>query len=85
MFSEILGWAGSIVVALALLAASIGVLPATSRMFRWLNIGGSVLIALNSAEHRAFASVFANVVVIASIGYIELTQASRNRRANRRA
>jgi hypothetical protein len=74
MLLEVLGWAGSIEIAAALIVACLGALPATSRTFRALNVSGSVLIGLNSAAHHAFASVFANIVVIASIVYIEIVR-----------
>ncbi len=59
---EIVGWVGAIVVIAAFGGVSYGWVDGRSRLYQALNIVGGLLLAVNTAWHRAWPSVAVNII-----------------------
>ena len=59
---DLLGWIGSFEIILAYVLVSYEKLSATSKLFQWLNLSGSIGLLINTAYYRAFPSTVVNVV-----------------------
>jgi hypothetical protein len=65
LFIDLLGWIGAIALLVGYGMVSAGRLQGTSWLYQQLNLGGSVLLIVNTAWHGAFPSAFLNVVWVA--------------------
>ena len=59
---DALGWIGAIMLLYAYMQVSSGRWTGQTRVFQLLNVGGSILFIINSGFHRAYPSVFVNIV-----------------------
>jgi hypothetical protein len=59
---DFLGWTGSIEVILAYVLVSYERLSATSRLYQWLNLTGSIGLLINTVYYGAFPSTVVNIV-----------------------
>ena len=68
------GWLSSAAVVTAYALISMNKLDSRSRIYQWLNVIGSIGLALNTAYYRAFPSTLVNIVwlVIASAALIRI-------------
>ena len=57
-----LGWIGSIILVSAYFMVSYDRLSASSLLYQWMNLLGSILLLINTAFYGAFPSSFVNVV-----------------------
>jgi len=62
IFVDLIGWIGSIELVLAYLLVSYERIGATTRVYQWLNLTGSILLMANTAYYGAFPSTFVNVI-----------------------
>ena len=61
---DIIGWVGSLELILAYLLVSYEKIGASTRIYQWLNLTGSILLMINTAYYGAFPSTFVNVIWI---------------------
>ncbi|HEY6243973.1 MAG TPA: hypothetical protein VIX17_08510 [Pyrinomonadaceae bacterium] len=59
---NIVGWSGSVAVVAAYSLISLQKLRSDSKVYQWLNLIGSVGLAINTAYFRAYPSTVVNVV-----------------------
>jgi hypothetical protein len=59
---NIVGWSGSVAVVVAYSFISLQKLRSDSKIYQWLNLIGSVGLAINTAYFRAYPSTVVNVV-----------------------
>jgi hypothetical protein len=59
---NIVGWSGSVAVVAAYSLISLQKLRSDSKIYQWLNLVGSVGLAVNTAYFRAYPSTVVNVV-----------------------
>ncbi len=64
MLIEVLGWIGTIVLIASFGGVSYGRIDGRSRAYQALNIVGGLLLAVNTAWHRAWPSVAMNIIWI---------------------
>ncbi len=57
-----LGWIGAILLLLAYAMVSFKKLAADSFAYQGMNVGASILLAINTLYHRAYPSSFVNIV-----------------------
>lgn len=76
LFVDAFGWLSSAAVVVAYALISMNKLDSKSRIYQWLNILGSIGLAVNSAYYRAFPSTVVNVVwlVIAGVALIRISR-----------
>lgn len=65
LFLESIGWLGAALVVAAYGFVSYGLVDGRSRVYQALNILGSLLLAINTAWHRAWPSAAVNVIWMA--------------------
>ena len=75
-FINVLGWFGSAAVVIAYGLISSNKLSSGSKMYQWLNLFGSIGLAVNTAYYRAFPSTAVNIVwlIIATSALVRLTR-----------
>jgi hypothetical protein len=61
-FIDALGWLGSLILVSAYFMVSYNRISASSPLYQWMNLVGSVLLLINTAFYGAFPSSFVNVV-----------------------
>ena len=83
LFVDAFGWLSSAAVVIAYGLISMNKLDSKSRIYQWLNLFGSVGLALNTAYYRAFPSTVVNVVwfVIAGVALIRISRQFSERTA----
>ena len=76
LFVDAFGWLSSAAVVIAYALISMNKLDSKSKIYQWLNLFGSVGLALNTAYYRAFPSTVVNVVwfVIAGVALIRTSK-----------
>ena len=76
LFVDVFGWLSSAAVVTAYALISMNKLDSKSRIYQWLNVFGSVGLALNTGYYRAFPSTVVNVVwfVIACVALIRISR-----------
>lgn len=76
---NVFGWLGSAAVVSAYALISIDKLDASSRLYQWLNLAGSVGLAVNTGYYRAFPSTAVNIVwlIIAVSALIRIRRVGR--------
>ena len=62
IYVNVLGWVGSVAVVTAYSLISLQKLRSDSKIYQWLNLIGSVGLAVNTAYFRAYPSTVVNVV-----------------------
>ena len=62
IYVDVLGWLGSVAVVVAYSLISLQKLRSDSRIYQWLNLVGSVGLAINTAYFRAYPSTVVNLV-----------------------
>jgi hypothetical protein len=62
---EVCGWLGGIVLICAYALVSFGRIQASGILFQFLNLAGSLMLAINSAWHHAWPSAVVNLVWLA--------------------
>ena len=74
-YINVLGWSGSAAVVIAYALISIHKVDSSSRVYQWLNLTGSVGLAVNTAYFRAYPSTLVNIVwlIIAASALVRLT------------
>ena len=84
LFVDAFGWLSSAAVVIAYGLISMNRLDSKSRIYQWLNLFGSVGLALNTAYYRAFPSTVVNVVwfVIAGVALIRISRQFPQRTAS---
>jgi hypothetical protein len=75
-FVDAFGWLSSAAVVIAYGLISMNKLDSKSRIYQWLNILGSIGLAVNSAYYRAFPSTVVNIVwmIIAGVALIRISR-----------
>ncbi len=73
IFVEIIGWIGSILIVGAFALNALNKISSTSINYQLANLFGAICFIINTLEHKAYPSVFVNVVwvVIAVIAIIK--------------
>jgi len=73
-YVNVLGWLSSVAVVTAYCLISLQRLRSDSKIYQWLNLVGSVGLAVNTAYYRAFPSTVVNIVwlMIASAALIRI-------------
>ena len=61
-YVDVLGWLGSVAVVTAYSLISLQKLRSDSKIYQWLNLVGSVGLAVNTAYFHAYPSTVVNVV-----------------------
>jgi|RhiMetdeSRZDD1v2_1073273.scaffolds.fasta_scaffold28145_8 hypothetical protein len=61
-YVDVLGWLGSVAVVAAYSLISLQKLQSTSKLYQWLNLVGSVGLAVNTAYYHAFPSTVVNMI-----------------------
>jgi len=76
LFVDAFGWLSSAAVVIAYALISMNKLDSKSKIYQWLNLFGSVGLALNTAYYRAFPSTVVNVAwfVIAGVALIRISK-----------
>jgi len=71
---DIIGWTGSVCVLIAYGLLSTHKLTASSKLYQWLNIAGSICLIINTIFYNAYPSTFVNLVwlVIAIFALINI-------------
>lgn len=59
---DLMGWLGSIGLVLAYVLVSYERVGASSPIYQWLNLVGSILLMINTAYYGAFPSTFVNII-----------------------
>ncbi len=59
---DLLGWIGAFLLLLAYALVSFKKLAADSLAYQGMNVGASILLAINTLYHRAYPSSFVNIV-----------------------
>jgi len=74
IYVNVLGWLGSVAVVTAYSLISLQKLRGDSKIYQWLNLVGSVGLAVNTAYFRAYPSTVVNVVwlLIASSALVRI-------------
>jgi hypothetical protein len=74
LFVDVFGWISSAAVVTAYALISMNKLESKSRIYQWLNLVGSIGLALNTGYYRAFPSTVVNVVwfFIAGVALIRI-------------
>ena len=62
IYVNVLGWLGSVAVVIAYSLISLQKLRSDSKIYQWLNLVGSVGLAVNTAYFHAYPSTVVNVV-----------------------
>jgi hypothetical protein len=62
IYIDVLGWLGSAAVVTAYCLISLQKLRSHSRVYQWLNLVGSVGLAVNTGYHRAYPSTIVNLI-----------------------
>jgi hypothetical protein len=77
-YVDVLGWLGSVAVVAAYSLISLQRLHSRSRIYQWLNLVGSVGLAVNTAYYHAYPSTVVNAVwlLIACLALIRIWRAS---------
>jgi hypothetical protein len=80
-YVDVLGWLGSIAVVTAYSLISLQKLRSDSKIYQWLNLVGSVGLAVNTAYFHAYPSTVVNVVwlLIASSALARIWRIQRSR------
>jgi len=73
-YVDMAGWLGSVAVVTAYCLISLQKLRSNSKIYQWLNLIGSVGLAVNTAYYRAFPSTVVNIVwlLIACLALIRI-------------
>lgn len=61
---DVMGWIGAMAILVAYALVSAKKVQGDSTLYQWLNLGGSVMLIVNSFFYGAFPSVAVNVVWI---------------------
>jgi len=62
MFIEVIGWLGALLLLLAYFLLIHKNLTSRSKMYQWMNIIGSFLLALNTLTIKAYPSFLTNII-----------------------
>lgn len=62
LFVEIIGWIGSVLIVGAFALNALNKISSTSINYQLANLFGGICFILNTLEHKAYPSVFVNVV-----------------------
>ena len=76
IFVEIIGWIGSILIVGAFALNALNKISSTSAFYRWANLVGGICFIINTFEHKAYPSVFVNVVWVI-IAVIAISKAKK--------
>lgn len=63
-FIDPLGWLGSVILVSAYFLISYNRISASSLLYQWMNLVGSILLLINTAFYGAFPSTFVNIIWI---------------------
>lgn len=73
LFVEIIGWIGSVLIVGAFALNALDKISSTSNNYQIANLLGGICFIINTLEHKAYPSVFVNVVwvIIAMIAILK--------------
>jgi hypothetical protein len=76
IFVEIIGWIGSVLIVGAFALNALNKVSSSSALYRWSNLVGGICFIINTFEHKAYPSVFVNVVWVI-IAVIAISKAKK--------
>lgn len=76
IYSQIIGWAGALLVVLAYFLISYKKIASTSKLYQILNLVGAICVGINAYYQEAFPSFFIQIVwgIIAVTSLIKISK-----------